>query len=449
MATEWDLVIAGAGPAGCALAAKSAARDAKVLLLEKSLEPGTGRDWIVDIENSAFEVAGVPFPSGEALWREPERTVLVSPNREHRVELPPTPLTPVRNGVYVRQLAAWAVESGACLRTGCNVSGPLLEGGKVRGVVIEEEGDEEAIRADLVADCTGISGTVRRSTPEHWGLSDAAGAPDTVVARREVRRIDVEAAAKVVEKGILPDRLRLDRTSAHGTYSVEAVYLDLEGGFIDILVGIKPSFGINATDKRFDEILEGWPFVGEKIFGGGGPIPIRRPLDAPAADGLLVLGDSACQVIPAHGSGTASALISADLASETIARAIGERRFDRAALWDYCFRFQTGRGALLAYYDVMRKFADTLDSNDLDELMARRVLTGEEVFSGLVPEPFKPRPMSLIKKVARGYGKLPLLIGFARTGLKAQKVMRHFKRYPESFNPETLAEWSRRIPHYP
>lgn len=113
MKETWDLVVAGAGPAGCALAGKVARRGGKVLLLEKGREPGLGRDWVVDVARGTFSEADVPEPSVEARWREPSSTVLASSDSTRVIELPASPLLPVRNGLYVRELAEWAVAGGA------------------------------------------------------------------------------------------------------------------------------------------------------------------------------------------------------------------------------------------------------------------------------------------------------------------------------------------------
>lgn len=444
----WDLVVAGAGPAGCALAAKVAASGARVLVLDKAREPGDGRDWIVDVERTAFSQAGVPEPEGEAAWYEPERQVMASSSMEHSIELLPSPVRPVRNRAYVRQLAAWAANAGAEISSGCTVIEPLLEGGVVAGVgYADGDGSSFEARAQLVADCTGIAGAVRRGTPASWGIDCEIERFDTVLARREVRRMDGEAAALEFARGRIPHKVRVDRLGALGAYSTETFYLDLDEGYADILVGVKAdATGYPSADQRFAMILDEWPFVGEKLFGDGGAIPIRRTLDSLVGDGLLVLGDSACQVIPAHGSGTASALIAADLAARTAGRALGEGRFDRSALWDYCYGFQSGRGSVLAYYYVLRLHSEKLTVRDIDRLMRKGVLAPEDVQSGLVPEPFKAGPRVLARKLARGASDLRLLAGFAGAGLTATRMMKHYARYPQRFSEQALESWKRGIP---
>lgn len=449
MLYDWDLVVAGAGPAGCVLAARVASRGERVLMLDRGGEPGEGRSWIVDVESNAFERAGVPFPTDEALWKEPERTSLLSPGGEHRLDLPPTPLTPVRNDIYVRQLAGWAVDEGAVLRSGVTVTGPLLSGGKVTGVVAREAGrGTEDITARIVADCTGIGGSVRRGLQDEFGISEPVSDPDIVIARREVRRISAEAALRAVEADRIPDRFRLDRTGAHGNYSVETVYLDVDGGFIDILVGIKPRGDVTTADERFERVVDELGFVEEPLFGDGAPIPIRRPLDVPVADGLVVVGDSACQVIPISGSGTASALIAADLASAAVTRALKAGSCTRADLWEYARSFQRGRGAVLAYYDVIRKHVDRLDKADLENLMRKKIMTSDEVISGLVPEIYLPGPLQLLRSALRGASMPGVITGVAAAGLKARRLSRHFERFPASYSREAITEWAGKIPAY-
>ena len=165
---EWDLIVCGAGPAGCALAAKVAAGGARVLILEKASSPGEGRDWVGDVAAGTFEHAAVPEPGPDEIFEEPDATFLVTTDRETMVRLLPSPLVPVRNAPYVRRLAAWAVDRGAVLRLETNVTGPQNVGRRVAGVVLEESGGRETVSASVTADCTGMAGVLRRATPPAW-----------------------------------------------------------------------------------------------------------------------------------------------------------------------------------------------------------------------------------------------------------------------------------------
>jgi flavin-dependent dehydrogenase len=445
MTDKYDLIVAGAGPAGCTLAAKVASGGARVLLIERKDEPGRDRDWIVDVTRETFEVAAVPSPRADELFDEPGRTVLVTSDKSCEVELLPAPMIPVRNGPYIRRLAGWASECGARVETDTEVIRPVIEGDSVTGVRIRRGKDEASLRASVVADCTGIRGAVRCATPVGWGLAARVKPADTVLARRETRRIDLEGARSAVRRGLLSDRVRRDRVGSQGVYSVETCFVDLEAGFIDILIGLKPGSGPSA-DERFTAMISEYGFVGEKVFGDGGPIPIRRPLDAPAANGLVVLGDSACQVIPAHGSGTASALIAADLASGVVLRAIERGKADRKSLWGYCHAFQSGRGGLLAYYEVIKNHTESLSVRDLDEMIRKGIVGPREIYTGLVPEVPHVGLVDVLGKLRRGLGSLPELAAVAKAGMLAQRTLKHYRDYPPLDVPGALERWSSSMP---
>ena len=84
------------------------------------------------MEKTVFAAADIPFPEGDALRDDCESEVMVSPVAGHEVTLIPAPIVPIRNGAYMRQLAAWAGEKGADIRTGHSVLGPVIETGAIR-----------------------------------------------------------------------------------------------------------------------------------------------------------------------------------------------------------------------------------------------------------------------------------------------------------------------------
>lgn len=248
-----------------------------------------------------------------------------------------------------------------------------------------------------------------------------------------------------MKKAHMWDGIRYDRVGSQGVYSVETFFVDLEKGFIDILIGTKPGSG-PTPEERFDSIVEQFGFIGGKVFGDGGPIPIRRPLDTFAAPGLVCIGDCACQVIPAHGSGTASAILAADLAASVILRAVETGRADRPSLWGYCHAFQSGRGAVLAYYDVIRKHTTTLRVEDLNMMIAKGLVSAPDIYSGLVPELPAVGAGWLARRLGAGYVPPGLLMGVASAGALATMTSRHYHRYPPLDLPGAFDSWVRTMP---
>ena len=447
MGDNWDLIVVGAGPAGCSLATRVAEEGHQVLLLEKNISSEIGGDWCVEVEESVFKRVGIDPPQGPELGGEPGSARFFAGDEEAYLDLGPGPCLPVINRPFVQRLIRDALESNVVLKEGCRAVGPLMEDGTVVGVYYEDqEGMRKTVKGRLVADASGMTGTVRGGTPPEWNLSEPVHQADIILARRELRKIDRERAAKQIKPGEMEDKVLIQRVSMFGSYSVESFYLDLEEGTLDILVGIKAGGERPTANDRFKQLEQRYAFIGEKIWGGGGPIPIRKTLDSLVGDGLMILGDSACQVIPAHGSGTASALIAAELASRTANRALAEDRFDRAALWDYCAGFQRERGAILAYYYVMRLASERLTPEQVSKMIEKDIITADVIWHGLVPEPFPIRIGDVVARTLRGISELPLLLRFGTAGLKARKMMAAYHKYPEKYDPSSLWKWSRSLP---
>ena len=160
---EYDVVVAGAGPAGSSAARAAAEAGASVCLLER--EPTvseTVRTSGVTWESDA-RLLGIPPYCYNVVdrfsFRSPRRAVTVGGRRGG----PRAAVLDVRR--TYRWLARRAVEAGAELRTGTAVAGALTGGGGgVSGVRVRlPGGGARDIRAGVVIDATGFQSVVARS----------------------------------------------------------------------------------------------------------------------------------------------------------------------------------------------------------------------------------------------------------------------------------------------
>lgn len=160
---EYDVVVAGAGPAGSSAARAAAEAGASVCLLEKE---GTVSETVrtsgVTWESDA-ELLGIPPYCYNTVsrfsFRSPSRTVTVGGGREG----PRAAVLNVRR--TYRWLARRAEEAGAEVYTGTAVAGALAgAGGGVSGVRARVQGGGEFdVRAKVVVDATGFQSAVARS----------------------------------------------------------------------------------------------------------------------------------------------------------------------------------------------------------------------------------------------------------------------------------------------
>ncbi len=204
---EYDVVIAGAGPAGGQCARDLAARDYSTLLLEAEPEEQFPR-------TSNKSTAGT-FPSAMASFGIPERVVqnhtdnvvLESPTDHFRRDQSGVVLD---FGKYKQFLVEDARADGAEVRFGARATAPIVEDGSVEGV--RYNGDRE-VYADVVIDATGPAAPLATEL----GVADLD---------RERQAIGVEYEMEGVEVGH-PDyadlrdamMLRLDHGTAPGGYA--------------------------------------------------------------------------------------------------------------------------------------------------------------------------------------------------------------------------------------
>ena len=159
------------------------------------------------------------------------------------------------------------------------------------------------LRARWIVDASGLAGARLLDQPR-------------VAPRRPVRgraggprghRSRAAAASSSRAQGVPPGEV-LGLVGVAGGYSVLNVRLHHGGATIGILTGSIPSLGFPSGKAILDEFVAQHPWVGPRVFGGSGAIPLRRAHDRLADDRVALLGDAGCQVFPAHGSGIGAGL---------------------------------------------------------------------------------------------------------------------------------------------
>ena len=94
------------------------------------------------------------------------------------------------------------------------------------------------------------------------------------------------------------------------------------------------------------------------------------PIERTFADRIVVLGDAAGIVKPTTGGGIYYSLLSASLASDTLAAALGRDDTSAAALSAYQTQWRARLGSELRWQLVLRRIAQRLTDEDIDGLFA-------------------------------------------------------------------------------
>lgn len=436
----YDLIVVGAGCAGCVAAQRTAQQGFKALVLDRRSPDDLGHTWVNGVERTVFDRLGIALPSGEETMPSPLSSRLFGPAGTHCIETTSNPTIEVRMSVFARRLLAAAVEAGAEFRGGAPVARPILEGDRVAGVVTASG---EEIPAKVVVDASGWEAVIRHELPDSSPIPHEIEEGCLVTAWREQRRFGPDEAAEVPRKLDIPSDISVNRVGWRGGYSVLMLHWDPRENELDILVGFNKTESKESAGEFVAGFFKEKGLGGERFYGGGGLIPVRRSLDILVDHGILLAGDSACMVIPAHGSGVASSLIAGDLAALTISRCLREEDTSRDNLWEYAASYQRGRGAMMAYFDVTRGLTDNFDRADMEKLVSY-VMTPGDVEAGLRAEPLGIDLKDALRRV-RSLRHPIFTARFAWLASAAITLKKVYEDYPERYDPAQLEEWRDRV----
>lgn len=299
MTERYDVVIAGAGPAGTQCARDLAARDYDVLVLETESEDEFPRQ-------SNKSTAGT-FPRMMAAFHVPnqvvqhftDKVVLESPNESF---VQPQAGAVLDFAEYKRWMVRDSREKGASYRFDARVTAPIMENGRVIGATYN--GDEEVF-ADIVMDATGPSAPLARKL-------------DVSDLERQNQAIGIEFEFE----GIQPDHpdfadttdammLRLDHDLAPGGYAW-LFHTGADTAKVGLCYIQNDSYQLHANDsKTVDEYLEYW-LATDPRFENASRIEEKQshrgsahiqPPDQMSTDGFMAIGDTVPTIDPLWGEG--------------------------------------------------------------------------------------------------------------------------------------------------
>jgi flavin-dependent dehydrogenase len=148
----------------------------------------------------------------------------------------------------------------------------------------------------------------------------------------------------------------------------------------------------------------------EIISTGGGVVPVRRPIWSCADDGIMLIGDAACQVNPIHGGGIDPSMRGGFFAANTALAAIEKEDYSINMLWSYNNSVMTSFGVEFASLDLLRMILQVLSNDDLNFALQQDLLSGEEILeissTGRIDLSF----LGMVTKAFKGLSKPNLLL---------------------------------------
>jgi len=327
MSENYDVVIAGAGPAGAQCARDLAQRGYDVLVLEAEPEDQFPRQSNKSTAGTFASMTGAFGIPDDVVMNYTDEVVLESPS-EHFVQNQPGAVLEFAD--FKRWLVAEGRKHGAEYRFEARVNNPIVEDGDVVGV---QYAGDETVYGDIVVDATGPAAPLAKKL-------------DVCDLKRKHQAIGIEWEMEGVaidhpEFADLTDAmmLRLDHEYAPGGYS----WIFHTGGDT-AKVGLcyiqNESYQeYGDTSKSIDDHLNHWLETDPRFADAQriadkqqhrGSAHIQMPDDL-STDGFMAIGDTVPTIDPLWGEGIHKCMESARAAAITADRCLMGSQTDTSA----------------------------------------------------------------------------------------------------------------------
>ena len=444
---EFDAVVVGAGSTGAAAALALANAGLRVAVVERRPIEEAGARWVNAAPDWMFAQANIMRPIAPEMREYNLPSVFLGLAGEQKIVVCATQLYHVDMRHLCRRLHGEATKAGVEFFGKTRIAGVEFDGARPKMLLAEVGQSDDQVEpvelgARLFVDASGMGCSLGRRIPELARHLPPLEGRDICLAAQEICRIKDRGGA----------RGYLDRLGAEPSEALN--FTGIDGGFstcgLIIAQGLDEVFlltgsiadGKHASGARLlAEFKAKNPWIGETIFGGAGPVPLRRPYDRQAAPGIALAGDAACQVFPAHGSGVGSGMLAARLLADAVSVYSDPGSLD--AVWAYQASIQRELGARHGAYDVFRRFVQELSPEENRILLGCGLVTPLSLKAGLMqvmPELTANELFSLLVGAARAFKLaarlLPLL-------MRMRAVHAHYLRYPSWPDMERLLGWSK------
>ena len=318
-----DVLVIGAGPAGCAAAAVLAQRGHGVIVIERNVFPHTDRSAVLLTPRSLAALRQLELPEIESSHRihhvrltcEGRSTSTTWP-RHHAY---PQHAAAVSRSVLAEHLVRAAEAEGATVLTGHEATDPIVERGFARGAnVAAPDGTAFEARAEYTIVADGANsrfgralGTFRKPA---WPYA---------LAHRVTFRSPLHDASEI--------ELLVDLRDRAGTPITGYAWM-LPAGDGTVTVGVmmmstSPSFQVVNPAHLLDRVIGDhgarWHLDAEPIVPGwGGRIPLGMSVEPSAGPTYLLIGDAVGAGNPLSGAGIEAALETGGLAAGVVDEAL-------------------------------------------------------------------------------------------------------------------------------
>jgi digeranylgeranylglycerophospholipid reductase len=356
----YDVIVAGAGPAGLYAGIELAKGGAKVLLLDRKQEIGCPKRCAEGLSNRWFNNLGLK-PKPEWAVQEIKGAILISPNgKEVKMRGEKILGYVLERKMFEKELAITAAKLGAKILMKHQIIGAKRENGIVE-LKVEVNDEIKEYKARMIIACDGIDSLVARmlglNTKNNLNDTDSGYQYEmTNISGYDENALHLYFGNEVAPRGyiwIFPKR----------------------GGTANVGIGIGAYVSMQ-TKLNAKQYLDRWIEKQPGLRGGSiieinaGGIPVGGFLEKMSADNLLVAGDAGHMVDPIHGGGIGIAMQGGRLAAQVALRAIKANDYTDKTLGTYTKEWYDLTGNQLKKRLQSRHLLEQLSDEDFDYLSA-------------------------------------------------------------------------------
>ena len=434
---KFDVIVVGAGTAGCLAAKTTAEAGLKVCLIERKRREEIGEKICGDaLGEHHLKELGLEKPQGDEFEKRIEGIKIHSPDLNTTFTIAHQDFVGylLDRHLFGQWLLKKTLDSGATLYDSTQFLDPLIEKGFVTGVSAKNLKTGRAVRlkGKVVVDASGFLAVVRRKLPAEMGIEKEVANEDVEACYREIRQLKQETEDAKYCEVYLSQKV----TPGGYTWIFPKAGAKVNAGLGICMRGRFP----NPKKQFYKHILTKPLFDGSLLLNGGAWYdPTRRPLDNMVGNGVAIIGDAACLVNPIHGGGIGPSMLSGSLIGKTIVEALEKGDVSQKSLWPYNGRYIESYGKKQARLDVFRILLLSSRDEDLNYGMSCKILTEDDILRTSLGDEAHLKITETVKRVFRGLKRMSFLNKLRLTVKMMKQVKAHYDRYPES--PENFEKW--------
>ncbi len=430
----YDLIVVGAGTGGTTAARFAAKNGLSVCLVERKPREKVGNKICGDaVGTEIFDFLHINPPVNEELSCHIKGAKVYSPNLKKCINL----LDPKQAGYIVnriefgQRLLNEALDHGVDTFLDSTIALNLIYNKKnVSGIKVRlANGEKKELSAKLIVDASGFY-TPLRKTINSPIIEKEIPKEDSILCYREIVSFP-QKDQKVQDPEYIT--IILDKERAPGGYiwyfprNEQSFNIGL-GVFMNYKGKVKNFYQKNV----FNEFVTTPNY--KILSSGGGVVPVRRPLWSCADNGIMFVGDAACQVNPLHGGGIDPSMRGGFYAADVAQKAIETDDYSINTLWSYNVFVMTTFGAEFASLDLLRRVLQVLDNSELDFGLGQDLLTGNEILEISSTGNLNLSLFDMTIKAFKGISNPQLLLDLNYLRIRMKEISTLYKKFPSDIN---------------